>query len=331
MREVLSWDIFDLSVIGKVDLFASLVREDRNFVMSRSDILQLDKGERLFSAGERADHFYQILEGSIRISKPLPEGGSEEIAFFTRGDTIGEFDFIRQAVYDVQAEAAEDAILIIFPGNGLTLDDLSREAPQVVSRILLGAIVMVTSRIKATQRILVENIGWVQELRRRAYEDPGTGLLKQTFLTDKIYDIPEAPAAFFMLKPDRFKVLVDSRGHQAGDKAMIRIAGVLKNCARRNTPGWALRFKSNEVGVLLSKCDTGRVEQIARGLTEAIAALEPIPPERDFSAFPFSATCVYAVWPGDEADWDTLVQEVNNLLLETWRAGIGHPVHYTKL
>ncbi|MDR1950224.1 MAG: GGDEF domain-containing protein [Spirochaetaceae bacterium] len=330
MGAVPAQNVFDLSLIEKADLFTSLMEDERKFVVSRSGILQLRRGERLFSAGERANHFYQILEGRVRVYKPLPGDGVDEIALFNPGDTIGEFDFIRQAAYNAYAEVVEDAILIIFPGPGLTLEDINLEAPRAVSQMLLGSIVMMTSRIKATQKIVVENIAWVQELNRRAYEDPGTGLLKQTFLSDEGHNILEAPVALFMLKPDRFKILVDSRGHQVGDEVMIRIAKVLKNCARRNAPGWALRFKSNEIGVLLNKCDSDRVEQIARSLTEGIAALESVPPEQDQPAFHFSATCAYALWPRDDPEWDSLLQGVYGLLLEAWRAGGNRIVQYKK-
>jgi GGDEF domain-containing protein len=327
---MLPQEIPGLSVIKDADIFASLTEEERSYVISHSGILQLRRGERLFSAGERADHFYQILQGRIRVFKPLPGSASEEIALFSSGDAIGEFDFIRQAFYDAWADVVDDAVLVIFPGPGLTLDDINRESPQVVSRILLGSIAMMTARLRETQKIVLENIGWVQELHRRAYEDPGTGLLKQTFLIDEIHNFLEPPAALFMLKPDRFKILVDSRGHQTGDEVMIRLARVLKNCARRNAPGWALRFRSNEMGVVLNKCRPEQVEGIARGLLEGIAALEPLPPEGDLPAFSFSAACVFARWPEDDPGWDSLFQGAYNLLLEAWRGGGNCLVHYRK-
>jgi GGDEF domain-containing protein len=243
------------------------------------------------------------------------------MAQFAPGDTIGDFDFARQAVYDARAEAMEDSILIMFPGFGLVMEDITPEEPNAVSQILLGAVIMVTSRIKATQKILVENMSWVQELHRRAYEDPGTGLWKQSFLTDEIHSILEDPSALFMLKPDRFKILVDSRGHGAGDEAMISIAGVLKNRVRKLGRGWPLRFKSNEVGIFVNKCNAALAEQIARDLAADIAALEPVPPTKDLPAFKFSATVSYALWPEDESAWDSLLAGNYALLLDSWRAG----------
>ncbi|MDR0720998.1 MAG: cyclic nucleotide-binding domain-containing protein, partial [Treponema sp.] len=248
----------DCGAILKTDLFSSLLKGEHEFIVSRSSLFQLRKKGLLFSPGQKAERFYLLLKGSIRIFKRNPDSDNaeEEVARFTEGDTIGDFDFARNANYDAYAEAVEDAALIMFPGYGLTMDGIALEAPHTVSKILLSSIEMMTDRIKRTQKIIVENMSWVQELYRKAYEDPGTGLWKQAFLTAEINRILENPMALIMLKPDRFKQLVDSRGHGVGDDAMIHIGMILRNITRSQGRGWPLRFKSNETGILVNKCNS---------------------------------------------------------------------------
>jgi diguanylate cyclase (GGDEF)-like protein len=173
-------------------------------------------------------------------------------------------------------------------------------------------------------------MSWVQELHRRAYEDPGTGLWKQTFLADEINRILEESTALVMLKPDRFKILVDSRGHGAGDEAMIRIAMVLKNITRRVGRGWPLRFKSNEAGLLINKCDAPQAEKIAAGLAKSIAALEPVPAGDGLPPFSFTATVAWSVWPGDNTAWEGLFGGTYELLMNTWRNGGNRIVRYRR-
>jgi hypothetical protein len=108
---------------------------------------------------------------------------------------------------------------------------------------------------------------------------------------------------------------------------MVRIAMVLKNITRRRGRGWPLRFKSNEVGLLLNKSGASLAKTIAKELAEAIAGLEPLPGTGDIPAFQFSGTVSYAVWPEDDPAWDSLFQGNYALLLDTWRAG-GGVVHY---
>ncbi|MDR1318001.1 MAG: cyclic nucleotide-binding domain-containing protein [Treponema sp.] len=320
----------DPSPIQKAELFSTLLPKEINFVVSHSSMLQLRRGGCLFGPGERAAHFYMLIKGGIRVFKSRSDGGEDEMARFTSGDTIGDFDFARGAAYDAYAEAVEDSVLAMFPAYGSTMENFSLEEPHTTSRIFLSSIVMMTERIKSTQKLIVENMSWVQELHRRAYEDPGTGLWKQAFLTDEINRILEDPTSLIMLKPDRFKILVDSRGHGAGDEAMVRIAMVLKNITRRTGRGWPLRFKSNEVGILINKCGVPQAGKIAVELAKSIAALEPVSARDDIPSFPFTATVAYSVWPGDDMAWDSLFGGTYDLLMDTWRAGGNQVVHHHK-
>jgi diguanylate cyclase (GGDEF)-like protein len=323
--------ILECEPILKADLFSSLLKGEHEYVLSRSGVLQLRKRGCLFSPGQQAKHFYMLLEGAIRVYKPrADEDGEDEVARFTVGDTIGDFDFARGAYYDAYAEATEDSTLVMFPAFGLSMDQLALEAPHAVSKILLCAIIMMTGRIKSTQKIIVENMSWVQELHRKAYEDPGTGLWKQTFLTDEINRILEDPMALIMLKPDRFKVLVDSRGHGAGDDAMVHIAMILRNITRRQGKGWPLRFKSNETGILINKCNAAQAGAIALEVERAVAALPPVPAQAGIPAFSFTGTVAWGVWPQDNEAWESLFQGTYALLLSTWKEGGSRTVHYNK-
>ena len=323
-----------ISAIITSDLFSNLLPEEKQAIVNRTGIFELQKGASLFSPGDKAERLYLLQKGHIRIFKPGDGGEDEEIARFTPGDNIGDFDFAREANYDAQAEALENSTLLVFPNFGMTLGDFTLEMPRVAIRLLLNSAAMVTGRIKSTRKLVMENMSWVQELYRKAYEDPGTGLWKQTFLTDEIGRLIEEPMALIMLKPDRFKLLVDTLGHGAGDKAMIKIAAVLKSIARRLGRGWALRFRSNETGLLVNKCDAVQAKFLALSLSAAIAALPPVPlkQERDEppgeDLFTFSGTVVWGVWPVDDEYWASFFDGTYRLLLETWKTGGNTVIRY---
>ena len=323
-------NILDCSAILKADLFSTLLEGEHRSVVSHSSLLQLRKGGILFRAGEKASHFFLVIEGGIRIYKTGSDEIDNEVARFASGDVIGDFDFARGADYDACAEATEDSYLIMFPGYGLTLEQFALEVPHLVSKILLSSIDMMTNRIKKTRKLIMENMTWVQEIQRKAYEDPGTGLWKQTFLSDEINRILEEPSALLLLKPDRFKILVDSRGHDAGDEAMVRIALILKNITRRLGRGWPLRFKSNETGLFINKCDLSEAKMLAENLHKAIAELPAVAPLGNIPAFQFTGTIVWGVWPQDEIVWDSLLQGSLEMLLDSWRAGGDRVVHFVK-
>jgi diguanylate cyclase (GGDEF)-like protein len=291
-------------------------------------MLQLQKGEALFSPGKKAEHLYLLLEGLIRVFKPNDSGGEDEIALFTPGDTIGDYDFARNTEYDAYAETLEDTSLVVFPRLALTMDDLTFEAPHLISKIFLNSTAMVSSRIKETRKLFIENVSLVQELYRKAYEDPSTGLWNQSFLTDEINRILEDPMALIMLKPDRFKILVDTLGHKAGDEAMIKIASILTAIIRKLGRGWALRFRSNETGILINKCDPALAESLASSLSGHVAALPKVPlGEEDFL---FSGSIAWGIWPADDKSWNSLFDGTYQLLMDTWKAGGQKIIRYKK-
>jgi len=321
-------DANDLSAILKSDLFKDLLPGEERIIVERTEILLIRKGGLLFSPAEKAEHFYLLLGGTIRVYKENEGGRKDEIAHFAPGDIIGDFDFARAADYDAYAEALEDSTLLMFPDFDHTMESFALEEPHIISRILLNSAAMVTARIKASRKLLNESAYWVQELHRKIHEDPGTGLWKQTFLTEEINRILEKPMALVMLKPDRFKTLVDSLGHDAGDEAMIKIAAVLKGITRKLDKGWAMRFKSNETGLVINNCDVAEAKNLSFALAKAIAALPHVPLGKE--NFYFTGAIAWGVWPSDDNSWDSLFEGTYKLLLDTWKAGGNKVVRYKK-
>ena len=203
----------ELSSIFKSGLFSNFRPAEKDSLIAKTEILQLLKGGLLFSPGEKAEHFYFLQRGSVRVYKSQSGGDDDEIASFAPGDIIGDFDFARGAEYDAYAEAVEDSSLVMFPGIGISMEKMALEEPQLDAKILFNSVAMVTERIKNTRKTIVDSAYWVKELHRKVHEDPGTGLWKQTLINEYINELLENPMALIMLKPDRFKVLVDTLGH----------------------------------------------------------------------------------------------------------------------
>jgi len=320
----------DLALIQKTELFSSLNQNEINFIISHCGTLSLPKGSSLFSPAQEAKRFFILKSGVIRVFKSRNDGSKDEMAKFAPGDTIGDFDFARGAEYDAFAEAAEDSVLIEFPRHDHTLDMLAEEQPHTVCNILINAVLMMTRRIKSIQKLILERLSWVQELHRRVYEDSATGLWKQSFLTDEIIPNLKSTSALIMVKPDRFKILVDSRGHQTGDEAMIKIALALKNITRKVGHGWPVRFKSNETGLIFFDFDETQAENTANELAKSIASIEPYPAIGDIDEFTFSASVSWSVWPADDSLWESFFSGTYAELMEIWHEGGNKITHYKK-
>ena len=319
----------DLSSILSSEIFVNFRSSEKDSVMARTGILQIRKGGFLFPEGKVAGHFYFLLRGAVRICKSQNSGPEGEIAVFTSGDMIGEFDFARGAKYDAFAEAVEDSALVVFPGSGQSMEKIALEEPIVYSKILFNSVAMVTKRIKSTRKLIIESSYWVKELYRKIHEDPGTGLWKQTFMNEEINQLLEDPMTLIMLKPDRFKIFVDTLGHGAGDQMMIKFAAILKDITRKLEKGWPMRFKSNEMGILINKCSAAEAASIAQSIASAMKKLTPVAISKD-EDFSFTATVCWGVWPEDNKSWDSLFDGIYKSLLDLWKEGGNRVVRYSE-
>jgi hypothetical protein len=110
---------------------------------------------------------------------------------------------------------------------------------------------------------------------------------------------------------------------------MVKIAKILKLASRKLGRGWPLRFKSNETGILINKCDQALAQDIALSLSDAVAALPPVP-LLDEGNFNFSASVAWGIWPADNINWQSFFEETYGLLLDVWKDGGNKIVRYKR-
>ena len=130
----------------------------------------------------------------------------------------------------------------------------------------IGAVLVVHD---VTERRRVSN-----KLSHEAAHDSLTGLLGakefERRLTMALADIADVPAehAVLYLDLDRFKIVNDSSGHEAGSELLRRVAGVLGGNLRVRDS--LARLGGDEFGVLLEQCSLPEAKEIAENLRRAI-------------------------------------------------------------
>lgn len=77
-------------VLKETPLFEALSDEDA--VALRGDVIdvRLDRGERLFSEGDRGDKLYIILSGKIKLTRAAPDGRENLLSVHGPGEMFGE-------------------------------------------------------------------------------------------------------------------------------------------------------------------------------------------------------------------------------------------------
>lgn len=300
-------------LLKKAELLGGLLDEDFDYFASRSGALSLGDGEILFVAGSRADRFWVVASGNIIV-----ERDEVAIAGFGPGDVVGDFDFARGASRDATARSEGPSALVEFPRLGISLADLVAERPDASARLLLRSITMISSRLRSVQKLISENAPWVRELRRQSHTDANTGLATRSYFDEELAKRLEDPTLLLLIKPDRFKELVDERGHAAGDAAMSAIAALLIGTIRELGRGHAIRIKSNETALVVPRCGKEEARELARRISLGFATLDAGPCCAGFHPSPSLAL---GFWPEHGKDPSRLFDAVYGLLQRAWRDG----------
>lgn len=253
------------------ELFSSLAEEELRAVAASSTMLELGAGDALFEPGSPGDALYAVASGSIGV-----EGSDGRIiAEFVAGDILGDLDLFTGAARNARAKALEPCVLAKFPAASGGLDAALSTMPSLAARLLRDFLKTVSARIRGANALIKENSPWVQELRRQVYGDKLTGLYNRTYLEENLPGLLSdagRPAALVLLKPDNFKLINDTYGHEAGDAALVLMAAELRRVV--GDSGTCVKYEGNEIGAMLPSAGREQAKAVAERARAAFKALD---------------------------------------------------------
>jgi diguanylate cyclase (GGDEF)-like protein/PAS domain S-box-containing protein len=135
-------------------------------------------------------------------------------------------------------------------------------------------------------RDVTESRRQTRRLSHEATHDSLTGLISRQEFEHRLERVLDSASgtshhALCYVDLDRFKVVNDTCGHEAGDHLLKTIGGLLAGRLRsRDTVG---RLGGDEFGILLEHCSLHKAKDIAGGLVSAIEDLRYVWGERSFS------------------------------------------------
>ena len=139
----------DLQVLRQINLFRNLDAVQLAHLASIMEEKSMPKGTILFREGDKAEHFYIIYKGRVRISKIVPGIGEEALAILDEGSYFGEMELIdaseRRAA---QALAHEDCTLQCF--RYTDFHALLRADGELALAILWSMVRTLAERLRAT-------------------------------------------------------------------------------------------------------------------------------------------------------------------------------------
>ena len=264
------------------DDLADRVREGTEEIARLFDALQTEINERTWAqeqfrvAVESAPNGILILNQEARIV--LLNAHVEQIFGYGREELLGRpFELlVADKFRSVLPHPPENCLThaqVNWMGRGQELYGLRKDATEFPVEIGLNPIHtptgtgLLVSVIDVTERKRVES-----ELKRSAFHDGLTGLPNRTLFLDNLLRLNAAakrhghhPFALLFLDLDRFKVINDSLGHNAGDKLLIEMSQRLVECTREEDT--VARLGGDEFALLL--------EQV-RGPEDAVRVAERV-------------------------------------------------------
>jgi CRP/FNR family transcriptional regulator len=121
-------------VLRKTPLFATLPDADLRRVADLAVSRRFSKKEAVFREGDRADGFFIVGSGKVKVFKLSGEGKEQILHVLEAGQTFAEAVIFEGGVYPAHAEALTDADLLFLPKRPFV--DLLERTPGVAVRML---------------------------------------------------------------------------------------------------------------------------------------------------------------------------------------------------
>lgn len=168
----------------------------------------------------------------------------------------------------------------------------------------------------------LENSG--KDPSRLIFEDELTGLYNRRYLyhffQSKVSweSLPTHPLSLLMMDLDFFKQVNDDHGHQAGDNALVWLAGLLKGVAGKE--GMPIRYAGDEFMILLKDCDKSASLQLGDQLLQHVRQ-NPFHLHDQNGALNLTISLGVASAPQDARNAGELIQKADTALYSAKKNG----------
>lgn len=320
-----------MELLRHATIFESLQDDELELIHQHSEFVTLSEGEILFAPEEEGNALYIIAEGEIAITRSDGEDEGREIARFVQGDSFGELDLLLKNRHNATARAAKPARLLVFPKKGLTFEEITVHYPRTFAQVLFKLLGVIASRLRSTNNLISQNNSWVQQLRQQVYKDKLTGFFNKAYLHEELPRLVESqkgePVSLVFVKPDNFKMVNDTFGHEVGDKTLERFASRIGESLPREAV--RVRYRGNEIAAVLPGSDRTTAERIAEMAREVLASTS-IEDLTGGEPFQLSASASYCTIPSDGEDTESLIAITNQTVYDARSAGGGRVWHISQ-
>ena len=107
----------EFAKLRALPMFAGVGPADLEHLLDGSMVRTCARGTILFMQGDRADRFYVVLEGWVRLVRHTPDGNEVTVAVFGEGESLAEAAVLELATFPVEGQVVAPSRLLGVPGT----------------------------------------------------------------------------------------------------------------------------------------------------------------------------------------------------------------------
>ena len=147
----------DVKGVAAAALFSGLYPDELERLLSHATVRTLKGHEALFAEGDKAEAFYFLLAGAMRLYRLSRDGDEKVIEIIVPGQTFAEAAVFLGGRYPVSAAAVSDARLVEIPLRDFTR--ILKDNSGMALRMLAGLSMRLHQLINDVQALTLETAG----------------------------------------------------------------------------------------------------------------------------------------------------------------------------
>ncbi len=148
MKRISAQDI--ASVLSNCPIFSSIKKTNLKKIIADSQKLTFSAGEQIFRPSQKAERFFVIISGKVRIFKVSPKGDEQILHIYGQGDTFGEAAMLSGIKYPAYCEALGETSLLAICRDALR--DQIGQNPDIAMGMLAG----LSGKLREFNRLIEE-------------------------------------------------------------------------------------------------------------------------------------------------------------------------------
>ena len=255
------------SLLQALELFRGVRPEDVQDLLQRCDRRDLAAGELLLSPGEKNEHVFIVLSGSLNVHVGSP--GTPVLATMETGACVGEMSIIEDRDPSAYVIGAEDTHLLVIHQSVLwEMVDASHDFAK-------NLLIVLSERVRSHNKVIADSYGELRKFERHATTDALTGLGNRHSMEESFpreiarCEKDDEPVSLVMIDVDNFKDFNDKFGHIAGDRALAAVSRILRKQFRPRDV--LVRYGGDEFAVLLPQVGEETAMTIADRVRMAVS------------------------------------------------------------